>query len=62
MMSMSLGPLVLNLDLDSKDPEEIAEMAKGLREEAQTLTPGSDARILLHMIVGFMDGRVKESS
>ncbi len=61
-MSMSLGPLVLNLDLDSKDPEEIAEMVKGLREEAQTLTPGSDARILLHMIVVYMHGRLEETS
>lgn len=61
-MSMSLGPLVLNLDLDRKDPEEIKDMVENLQSEAQKLTSGSDARILLHMIIGYMNGCSRENS
>lgn len=61
-MAMSLGPLEIDVSLDCKDPAEVEDMIQQLWEEAQKLTSGSDARVLLHMIIGFMHGRLEETS
>lgn len=59
-MSMSLGPLKIDLDLEPLDKVQGQEILDNLREEAQKLTQGSDARILLHMISGYLAGRLGE--
>ena len=59
-MSMSLGPLEIAVQFAPEDVEEVKEMLDSLQADAKQLPPGSDARMILWMIIGDLEGQIRK--
>lgn len=57
---MSLGPLEIAVQFTPENVEEVKEILDSLRTDAQSLPPGSDSRMILHMIIGNLEGEIRK--
>lgn len=59
-MSMAIGPLTFKkLSVDRRDPEEVDDLVKCLNRDRQRLKPGSDGRMILSMLIGYLNGELE---
>ena len=59
-MSMQIGPLTFEkLSVDKSDPEEVDDLIKSLHRDRQRCKVGSDGRMVLSMLIGYLNGEYK---